>query len=683
MIRFFKIIIFVIAILSFLICIKPLFAFDYVTSPTNEQKWFGTGTTELNLSGTTYLNWCLKSWTNTLFCSNNPTASENNYCIYSLWYNYWSIPIKEFHEEYGNFGSWWVGFKIASFTEGYATYNSCTQTKRLFIYREWFTWASIFLDQKTFFIHNDIVIVIDWNFLKYYWIDDTIFNFTLLQSINKPIGFVNPIYWKIPIEYTLKNGETGWIYEGTDHKIHWLSSNWLESVWSNVTTDWFTPIWPLFFLKYWWWSDYVYLLSDQWTTNSWTYIQVNYTSNIITYLWQWDSWSWLLNISVFQNPKLYFYDINQNVRSWDINCKTVPYMDCRLDVWDWFYYCSDNVGNKSPTWTKCLGAVEWLWGGWSSSWGGWSSGGSSEQIPNLEAQNCIPVTFSGSYSFSWVTENLEPTSCSWQTYSGSYRCQDDYGHLCLTDGDSCLSIISNPEQYATGWTSYNWDVTKYNCASTNFSCLWSNSYVCWPISNCYIDGVYCRVKPELLETTTITTYNTWTITMDSFWSGGISLWFSDYIWTYTGVVSWTGLECEQIFSWSTFLYWGNVSIIDFTFANNFSLSTEEWSCPVFWFDFCNIIYKLINGTLQVIMDSLQDVLNTILWPILDSLSYIFYPVPNNDYCFLGTKLHYEGKINSYTWISDNIVHDTSGFTWFDWFFIFILVAAWWTVIIIK
>lgn len=376
---------------------------------------------------------------------------------------------------------------------------------------------------------------------------------------------------------------------------------------------------------------------------------------------------WIEDITFMSWSNLYFIHSSTLYR-WNMNCINRDYTSCKADL-TWQYYCSDDYGNKQPWNIKCSDESLNLWiiTWWASSttWTGTAT------TTSLESQTCTGVTMSWSSTFD-TSEILLPSSCAWQTVSGSYRCQDNNWHLCMTNVDSCLSIISNPWQYASGSVNYWWDVTRYNCASSEYQCSWINSTTC-DSNICVSDWPYCRVKPDYLKKVT---NNSWSININWDISWGISSWVNFNMWELDDL--WSGAICTPMFwSWWEFLYSRiNNSNFNFTFWQDFKLSNTPWSCPIWWWlDFCNGWYTIIETIVKLPLLAVQSTMNFVLSPITTNLNYIGAPAKWTYHCFFWELKHFEGKPSTYySWSSkSNINVDWQ--TNIDYLVIFLLIVV--------
>ena len=138
------------------------------------------------------------------------------------------------------------------------------------------------------------------------------------------------------------------------------------------------------------------------------------------------------------------------------------------------------------------------------------------------------------------------------------------------------------------------------------------------------------------EDTTINTYNQLLS-----WSLNFTLW------VLPSVSS--GADCTQIFDTSngTFLYGDSHSSLNLGLDNDFSITTEAWSCVMLGSDICKTAYIGINGIITSLFSLFLGWVNSLSDTITDSVSYIGYPDSGKNYCFAGKNMYFAGRPSTY------------------------------------
>ncbi|HRI35774.1 MAG TPA: hypothetical protein PK765_01580 [bacterium] len=74
-------------------------------------------------------------------------------------------------------------------------------------------------------------------------------------------------------------------------------------------------------------------------------------------------------------------------------------------------------------------------------------------------------------------------------------------YLSSPDGDVCIDKLDIVSGGVVPEETYEGDVVRYACETEQYSCEWSDIVSCGSEQTCYVDGDYCRVKPEYLGVT--------------------------------------------------------------------------------------------------------------------------------------------------------------------------------------
>lgn len=399
---------------------------------------------------------------------------------------------------------------------------------------------------------------------------------------------------ELPVFFKRKDYKLAWFYRWNDNNIYTLYFDPLKLYRSPHGQN-TTPIWPVVF------DSNLSILYARDNTASGTLAIENYQANLFRELakpnaidtHQFGTWDRIKSLGSLTGSVLYLNTSN-GWKAWDLNCKTAGYDSCRLKVSDGSYFCGNSSGVASPNAEICgtpLGSAVFGTGstGSGSSSGSWSTTGSwtssvdqygyvayswSTLTYTPVPQTCAPKVFSGTTTLSNTTADLQPNTCAWRSASWAYRCQDVGGHACTTSGDACLQEISNPGQYTWSWVAtYSWDITKYECTAKDTQCKWTDKNTCWPQQYCYVDGNYCRIKPEAIP---IDLTGSGELTIPSLTANNSISTITNLIWNVKGdgVVTSSGGALGS-YSWNTLL----------------NEDMTNWSCDMFNTDWSFAYYS--------------------------------------------------------------------------------------------